>query len=87
MRIPEASFMGTIGVAPSRALMEACREREERAAEAGGTALPPEKIGAVPSWDPVASEGLRTMPPRENGGNMDIRQLTKGVRLYCARSL
>ena len=83
VRIPEASFMGTIGVAPSRALMEACREREQRAAEAGGTALPPEKIGAVPSWDPVASEGLRTMPPRENGGNMDIKQLTRGVRLLC----
>ena len=83
VRIPEASFMGTIGVAPSRALMEACREREERAAEAGGTALPPEKTGAVPSGDPVASEGLRTMPPRENGGNMDIKQLTRGVRLLC----
>ena len=83
VRIPEASFMGTIGVAPSRALMEACREREARAAMAGGTALPPEKIGAVPSWDPVASEGLRTMPPRENGGNMDIKQLTRGVRLLC----
>ena len=57
VRIPEASFMGTIGVAPSRALMEACWEREARAAMAGGTALPPEKTGAVPSWDPVASGG------------------------------
>ena len=83
VRIPEASFMGTIGVAPSRAAMEAWREREERAVEAGGRALPPEKAGAVPSWDPVASEGLRTMPPRENGGNMDIKQLTRGVRLLC----
>ena len=83
VRVPEASFMGTIGVAPSRALLEECREREARAVEAGGTALPPNKTGAVPSWDPVASEGLRTMPPRENGGNMDIRQLTRGVRLLC----
>ena len=83
VRIPEASFMGTIGVAPSRAAMEEWREREARAAEAGGFAEPPDKAGAVPTWEPVASEGLRTIPPRENGGNMDIKQLTKGVRLLC----
>ena len=35
VRIPEASFMGTIGVAPSRAAMEEWREREARAAKAG----------------------------------------------------
>ena len=83
VRIPEASFMGTIGVAPSRAAMEEWRDREARAAEAGGVAEPPDKAGAVPTWEPVASEGLRTIPPRENGGNMDIKQLTKGVRLLC----
>ena len=83
VRIPEASFMGTIGVAPSRAAMEEWQEREARAAEAGGVAEPPDKAGAVPTWEPVASEGLRTIPPRENGGNMDIKQLTKGVRLLC----
>ena len=37
VRIPEASFMGTIGVAPSRAAMEEWREREARAAEAGAS--------------------------------------------------
>ena len=52
VRIPEASFMGTIGVAPSRALLEECREREARAAEAGGVAEPPDKSGAAPTWEP-----------------------------------
>ena len=36
---------------------------------------------AVPSGEPLASEGLRTVPPRENGGNIDIKQLTAGARL------
>jgi formamidase len=30
----------------------------------------------------VASEGLRTIPPRENCGNADIKQLTKGSKLF-----
>ena len=83
VRIPAAPFMGTIGVAPSYKLREEWCRREEQASKRGGIALPPEPNGAVPSWNPVASEGLRTMPPRENGGNMDIKQLTKGVRLLC----
>ena len=29
----------------------------------------------------LASEGLRTVPPREHGGNVDIKQLTAGTRL------
>jgi formamidase len=30
----------------------------------------------------VAIEGLRTIPPRENCGNADIKQLTKGSKLF-----
>jgi formamidase len=26
--------------------------------------------------------GLRTLPPRENGGNFDVKQLTKGSKLF-----
>ena len=36
---------------------------------------------AVPGTEPIASEALRTIPPRENGGNLDIKQLSKGARL------
>jgi formamidase len=35
--------------------------------------------GAVP---PEAADGLRTIPPREVGGNLDIRQLVAGSRLW-----
>ena len=35
----------------------------------------------MPAEGPVAAHGLRTVPPRENGGNFDVKQLTKGARL------
>ncbi len=47
----------------------------------GGMVLGPEPVDAVPSYEPLASEGLRTVPPREHGGNLDIKQLTAGTRL------
>jgi formamidase len=31
---------------------------------------------------PLAAGGLRTIPPRELGGNLDIRQLVAGSRVY-----
>jgi formamidase len=46
-----------------------------------GFALPPDPDGAVPAGEPVAGEGLRTVPPREAGGNIDIKQATPGVKL------
>ena len=81
LRIPDGSFVGVIGVAPSRELRDTVRRREAALAARGGMALPPEAQGAVPSVEPIASEALRTIPPRENGGNMDIKQLSKGARL------
>jgi formamidase len=42
--------------------------------------LGPEPNAAVPGGA-IGAEGLRTIPPRENGGNLDIRQLTVGSRL------
>ena len=81
VRIPDGSFVGVIGVAPSRQLRETVQRREAALAARGGVALPPEAKGAVPGGEPIASEALRTIPPRENGGNLDIKQLSKGARL------
>lgn len=80
VRIPESSFMGTAGVAPSRAQLEAWTRREADLAARGGFAAPPDPEDAVPAGD-IAREGLRTIPPRENCGNVDAKQLTKGSRL------
>ena len=76
-----APFLGTIGVAPSPSLLESAGKREAAVAAAGGLALMPQAEGAAPAIDPYASQGLRTIPPRENGGNLDIPQLGAGSRL------
>jgi formamidase len=73
--VPACVHAGTIGVAPSWELLERARAREA----AIGTANPPSPELA---WPPSAADGLRTYPPRENGGNMDIRDLGPGARLW-----
>jgi len=81
VRIPNGSFMGTAGIAPSRTQLDAWARREADLVSRGGTAFPPDPQDAVPSRGPIAHEGLRTLPPRENCGNVDAKQLTKGSRL------
>jgi formamidase len=81
VRIPGAPFMGVSGVAPSRAQVDAWTRREAELAARNGFALPPDPDGAVPAAGPAATHGLRTLPPRENGGNFDVKQLSKGARL------
>ena len=80
VRIPGASFMGISATAPSAQKLREWTEREQRALDAGGFVLPPSEAGAVPTG-PCGLEGLRTLPPRENGGNFDVKQLTKGAKL------
>jgi formamidase len=74
-------FPGTFGVAPSAELRRVAQEREGALAERGGFALPPDPTDAVPADDVIAREGLRTVPPRETAGNIDIKQLTPGVTM------
>src|SRR5689334_15921049 len=81
VRIPGAPFMGVSAVAPSAAKLAEWTAREQRVIEKGGFAFPPDPAGAVPSG-PCGIAGLRTLPPRENGGNFDAKQLTKGAKLF-----
>ena len=81
VRIPGAPFMGVIGLAPSHDQLRAWTKREQALLERGGLVMAPDPAGAVPGTGRVATEGLRTIPPRENGGNMDIKQITKGSTL------
>jgi formamidase len=81
VRVPGAPFMGVSGVAPSKALYDKILAREnDLNARGAGLALPPDPNGAVPAE--IGKEGLRTMPPRENGGNLDTKQITKGAKLF-----
>jgi formamidase len=81
VRIPGAPFMGVMGVAPSRALRETLQAREAALAARGGIALPPDPAGAVPGTPDIARHALRTIPPREIAGNLDIKQLVAGTTL------
>jgi formamidase len=81
VRIPGGPFMGVMGVAPSRELRARLAAREGELLRRGGAVLPPNAQGAVPATEPIASEALRTIPPRETGGNFDIKQLTAGTTL------
>ena len=87
VRIPAMCFMGTAGLAPSHLQLREWNKREVELVNRGGNALLPDPIDAVPGDGSVAAEGLRTMPPRENCGNADIKQLTKGSSLYIPVSV
>ncbi len=82
IRIPADPFVGVIGVAPSHERMEQFRAREAALVEAGGVALPPDASGAVPAVEPYASTALRTIPPRETGGNLDVPQARAGATVF-----
>jgi formamidase len=79
--VPAAIFAGVAGVAPSHERMEEFRRREEEIAARGGPVADPSPERAIP---PAAAAGLRTIPPRATGGNIDVRQLVAGSRLYLA---
>lgn len=81
VRIPKSAFLGTAGIAPSHEQLKAWARREEQLRERGGLVFLPDAKSAVPAREPIASHGLRTIPPRENGGNLDVKQLTQGSRL------
>jgi formamidase len=76
--VPAGVFAGVIGVAPSSELVARARAREADLAERGGELHLPTPDDAAP---PSAADGLRTFPPRENGGNMDVRDLVAGSRV------
>ncbi len=88
---------GLIGCAPSMELLQKWNKREKALVEKGGPPwkppIPP--LAALPNpeqavlgklvgaeFDKVAAEAARTVPPREHGGNCDIKNLSKGSRIY-----
>lgn len=82
--IPAAPFVGLVGVAPSHERLRAFTFREAELARRGGDVLPPSAVSAVPAQGTAAVAGLRTVPPRETGGNMDVKHVTAGSRVWLA---
>ncbi|HUR85483.1 MAG TPA: formamidase [Solirubrobacteraceae bacterium] len=84
---------GLFGTAPSADLLAEWNRREQALIDTDPErvpplALPPLVDGTLAGTlsgsakDNVAREGARTVPPRENGGNHDIKNFTKGSRVY-----
>ncbi len=84
---------GLIGCLPSKPLLETWNTRER-----GLIATDPHRVPGLanPPFGPTAHmgrlrgdaraaaalEGARTVPPREHGGNCDIKDLSRGARVY-----
>ena len=87
VRIPNASFPGVVTTLPDDRLLADVLARETQLLESGGAVLNPDPDEAEPASlcgeeGTKPSECLRTIPPREHGGNMDIRYITTGTTVY-----
>lgn len=84
---------GLMGVAPSADLLSSWNDREQALIDTHPDRVPP--LALPPLVDGtlagqagqdaaqrVAAEGARTVPPRENGGNHDIKNFTRGSRVF-----
>ncbi len=87
VRIPALPHPGVIGVAPSHEMLIQWNDREAPLA-LEERAYPPHAETAVfrgvhgAKHSSMAAEAARTVPPRENGGNVDIKNLSSGSRIY-----
>ncbi len=93
VRIHGMSHPGLIGCLPSRELLNEWNAREAELIATDPNRIPP--LAAPPYADTAllghmppqqakeaAKVGARTVPPREHGGNVDIKNLTRGSRIY-----
>ena len=84
--VPYEAFPGTIGVLPGAPEITKWKAREAELASASGVVLTPSPGGALPASvcgekGSNKNDCLRTIPPRENGGNMDVQQQQIGTKI------
>ena len=94
--IPGVNFAGLIhpgliGCLPDRAMLDQWNAREQALIDSdptAGLANPPSPgtahMGRMTgeARDRAAAEAARTVPPREHGGNCDIKDLSRGAKVY-----
>lgn len=96
--VPHVSFTGIVhpglmGTAPSHELLARWNAREQALIDTDPDRVPPLALPPNPNdailgtlsgdaFDTAAAEAARTAPPRENGGNQDIKNFTKGTRVF-----
>ncbi len=87
VKIPNSSFPGIITVLPGPEQIAETVAREQALSDQGGASTLPQSAHASPTnicgeQANKNRECLRTGPPREHGGNMDIRYLGVGSTIY-----
>jgi formamidase len=96
--VPRVEFTGIVhpglmGTAPSPALLSKWNKREGDLIAQEPNRVPPLALPPLPqdailgtlnggAFEKAAAEAARTAPPRENGGNQDIKNFTKGTRVF-----
>ncbi|HEY4603562.1 MAG TPA: formamidase [Blastococcus sp.] len=96
--VPGVSYTGIIhpglmGTAPSADLLATWNRREGALIATDPDRVPPLALPPLPQdailgslsgadFDRVAAEAARTAPPRENGGNQDIKNFSRGTRVF-----
>ena len=84
---------GLIGCLPDQAMLDTWNRREQALIDTNPTRVPPLAIPPSAATahmgrlqgaarDKAAAEGARTVPPREHGGNCDIKDLSRGSRVF-----
>ncbi len=84
---------GLIGCLPDRKMLDMWNTREKSLFDTDPDRVP--ALAALPNTqsahmgqlkgearDKAAAEGARTVPPREHGGNCDIKDLSRGSKIY-----
>jgi formamidase len=97
-QIPKVEFAGImhpglIGCLPSQKLLDTWNKREAKLVSTDPKRVPP--LAALPYAETAhlgrmskdkaksaAKEAARTVPPREHGGNCDIKNLSRGSKVY-----
>jgi len=96
--VPGVAFTGIVhpglmGTAPSAELLARWNRREAALIATDPDRVPPLALPPLPQdavlgsltgaeFERAAAEAARTAPPRENGGNQDIKNFTKGTRVF-----
>jgi formamidase len=84
---------GLFGTAPSAELLQRWNRREQALIDTDPNRVPPLALpplaqnalaGQATGSDAerIAQEGARTVPPREHGGNQDIKNFSRGSRVF-----
>jgi formamidase len=94
VRFPGLIHPGIIGTAPSRELLDKWNKREKELFDTDPHRVPtlaclPDttsslvgKAEGTELGERIKREGARTVPPREHGGNVDIKNLSIGSKIY-----